>query len=296
MELPKDDTSLTHTAPDVIMSRLAAAQLQKLELEISKLHAEVKSRSRINAVVALTPLLSIAIGVAGFAFGVYQFNAQQVRILEEQRKADVTSTFGHKLQLQNRIRSDVETLLQFFNDSNQTLAAASFRLADLNTNLALSAQSTASDGQQLSLTDRRTITISFVRAIEDDCKLTSYRHAAFVRVLAARWPDYAEFLKDATGHARLIAEKYADAAYELQKLDPEPFAHVSYDSRAGLFIWPQEYAQRAATHKRHFYDLVLGFQEHVRLIPSKEEKAMLVARFAHSIGNDQMAAQLAPAE
>jgi hypothetical protein len=52
-------------------SRAEIAQLQKLELEIAKLRKDLKGRSVIDALVALTPLLSIFISVAAFLFGIF---------------------------------------------------------------------------------------------------------------------------------------------------------------------------------------------------------------------------------
>jgi hypothetical protein len=90
-----------------------------------------------------------------------------------------------------------------------------------------------------------------------------------------------------------MAVKYTDAAHELSKNAPEAFAHVSYNANASTFTWAESYAGRAGPYKRHFYELVSGFRNHLRLLQSQQAKIYLLRRFANGIGNSQMAAELA---
>lgn len=282
-----NNVSMTEPKPDDPAVRLTAVQIQKLELEIVKLQEDLNRGRIVQTLVALTPLLSIVIGAAAFVFGIYQFQMQQNRVLVEQKRAEATAALSQQLELQTRIRDDVETLLRFFSDSSQTVSAASFRIENLKANLTIAA-SIPPLTRRVQFSDKRVITTSLVNAVEDDCNLDVDRDAAFMHVLINTWPDYSDFLRSHPDHAAVIATRYTDAAYELAKKAPEEFASVTYSSKDSAFIWSEKWGGRALAYKLHFFDLVLGFQAHVRLVRNATIKTRIVTRFAHGIGNDQI--------
>jgi len=290
MQEPSDAGS----ADAALAGKLAAAQLEKLDLEILKLRAEVHRLSWRSTVAALTPLLSVIVGVIGFLFGVYQFQAaeraQQERALTEQRRSDATARLTQNLQLQSRIREDVELLLQFFNDDKQTLSGISFVFDTLETHLGVAAEAAQRDKRVL-FTDRRTITSSLIRAVEDDCDLSRYRHAAFVTVLGGRWPDYGDFLKSHPEHLRYIADQYVDAAQELRRKSPEAFRRLGLDADETL-AWRGGRGTLTVSDLRHFDELILGMQQHLLLFSKPEDKKIYARRFAAGIGGDAFASWL----
>ena len=64
-------------------------QLEKLQLENEKLRQELKERGKSKpwhaVLVQFVPFVSALVAVAGFLWGVYQYQAQQTRNLEAQR-------------------------------------------------------------------------------------------------------------------------------------------------------------------------------------------------------------------
>ena len=60
--------------------RLEAAQFEKLRLENEKLRLELEALRKgqgLRLIMPFTPLITILVAVAGFAFGIYQYRAQQ---------------------------------------------------------------------------------------------------------------------------------------------------------------------------------------------------------------------------
>ena len=68
---------------------LQLAQLEKLQLENEKLKQELNDRGRSKpwhaVLIQFVPIISALVAVAGFLWGVYQYQAQQTRNLEAQR-------------------------------------------------------------------------------------------------------------------------------------------------------------------------------------------------------------------
>lgn len=68
---------------------LQLAQLEKLQLENEKLKQELQDRGKSKpwhaVLIQFVPIISALVAVAGFLWGVYQYQAQQTRNLEAQR-------------------------------------------------------------------------------------------------------------------------------------------------------------------------------------------------------------------
>src|SRR2546423_244455 len=174
----------------------AAAQLEKLKLEIETL----KSRSNWEKWVAsFTPLLTILIAVGGFIFGIYQFQRlqqnQHTQIIAEQEKDRLTRETDQSIRIQTQLRSDIEQILQFTNDKQQTVSKVSFLLEDLKGYLEISADKPQSAPAAEKPRDKkRSITIILVKAVVDDCDFKQHRDVNFTKTLIDNWEDYRDYL------------------------------------------------------------------------------------------------------
>lgn len=72
-----------------LQDELQLAQLEKLQLENEKLRQELKDRGKSKpwhaVLVQFVPFISALVAVAGFLWGVYQYQAQQTRNLTAQK-------------------------------------------------------------------------------------------------------------------------------------------------------------------------------------------------------------------
>src|SRR5947207_1058600 len=183
------------------------------------------------------PLLAALIAVGGFLFGIYQFQAQQRalqdRALLEQKRSDATAELAQKRELQDRIRTDVDTLLQFFSDGHQTVSAAAFGLDELKANLKIKVE-LASGVPRGSVTQRE-ITENLVGSVEDDCDLSRSRDAAFVVALIDRWPDYNTYLGEKQVKIRFMLDRYEGAVWLMANRESRAFAGLRYDPVANQY-------------------------------------------------------------
>lgn len=105
---------------------LTRAQLDKLRLEIADLKHK---KSREDRFLQYSPLVTVIVAVAGFLFGIYQFQTQQTK---EQQKDRASRETDQIIILQNQIRADVNELLRFTGDQSQPVSRVLFLLEDLN--------------------------------------------------------------------------------------------------------------------------------------------------------------------
>jgi hypothetical protein len=72
-----------------LQQELESAQLEKLQWENEKLKQELKDRGKSKpwhaVLVQFVPFVSALVAVAGFLWGVYQYQAQQTRNLTAQK-------------------------------------------------------------------------------------------------------------------------------------------------------------------------------------------------------------------
>jgi len=72
-----------------LQQELESAQLEKLQLENEKLKQELKDRGKSKpwhaVLIQFVPFISALVAVAGFLWGVYQYQAQQTRNLTAQK-------------------------------------------------------------------------------------------------------------------------------------------------------------------------------------------------------------------
>ncbi|HKS24260.1 MAG TPA: hypothetical protein VJZ76_15780 [Thermoanaerobaculia bacterium] len=262
-----------------IADQISSAQLEKLRLENEKLRREGAARWIARA-GAFTPVLSVIIGVGGFLFGIYTFQAQQ-------RVRDNTARLEQELTIQNRLRADVDGLLQFFSDKTQTLSTASYRFYDLKALLAICAAANPPVP-----THERDITVSLVRAISDDCDFTDYRHAQFAAMLVEEWPSYGTYLRANPDMLQQITSKYADAAGMLSLKAPDVVAKVKYRPRENDIWFTEGYGSLSSRDASHFAKVLLGFRNHALLIADESVRSVEVGRLGNSINNLPLARDL----
>jgi hypothetical protein len=277
------------------IQRLAAAHIDKLELEIAQLRTEVNSNGWSRRIGSLTPLLSVVIAVGGFLFGIYQFQAQQRelqnRYLDEKRRNTEIEQRQQRLNIQADVRADAQELFHFFNDTKQTIAIATFRLQTLRANIALGA-TLIPTGTSPSLFDPTLSTAGFVRAVMNDCDLAKPRDAAFVRAILDTWPDYSRHLSEDQKAAEFIAQRYAFAAEKLAFKAPVALASVRDNPDNNSFTFAGGISGLTNEDLKHFNDLVVGFQKHLVLIPDHDERADQLRFFGEVINNDVFVSQL----
>src|SRR3712207_907132 len=145
-----------------IEDSLKEAQLEKIHLEIENLRKD-KAWSKKFAVYI--PLVTAALAVGGFLFGIFQF-------INEQQKERLAKEVEQGLKIDNQIRSNIEQILQFPSDKQQTISRTSFLLVDLQSLLDLKSQlELRPDIPQTSTAEDRknTVSYSFISSITDDC-------------------------------------------------------------------------------------------------------------------------------
>lgn len=277
------DTSSAASSP---ADQIAIAQHEKLRLEIAKLQAEVHANSWQATAQALTPLVSVLIGLIGFVFGVVQFQLVQ----SERRKADAAAELAQAHELQARIETDVESLLLFFTDKKQTVSTARLHFETLKAHLTKT-KSFVSIRPRVVFMDEHAITDILIQAILYDCDLDQYREAIFLSVLMESWPDYLESLKDRPEELRYIATKYGFAMEKLRLKTPAEFTQVKFDPKL-WFTWPREPGPPTFSDRRHLDQLVVGMVRHLKLYDNENHKREEVARFAYGIGNGDLARYL----
>ena len=265
-----------------VADSLAAAELEKLRLEIEDLKNSSDWRNEISA---FTPLISVIIAVGGFLFGIYQFQRQQQlqqeRTIVEQRREQASKELDQKLRIQNQIRSDLEQLLQFVRDKQQTVSKAFFLLGDLKAYLSV-ANAQVQPGEAVFLNNGKGVTASLVNSVIHDCDFNQFRDVTFDLILYENWDDYKEYFVENPYDAFYIADKYVNAMNEFCKGDPDVLSKVEYNN--GTFLYIGGFGRIGPTKVRHFEAIAHGFRVHIRRVKDEDQKDLIEA-FERSIKN-----------
>jgi hypothetical protein len=248
---------------------LAAAQLEKLLIEIQNLK---KKNKWDNIVASYTPLISVLIAVGGFLFGIYQFQKQQRiyqnQMINEQQKDRLTEEVSQKIKIQDQIRTDIEQLLQFTTDKNQTVSKALFLLEDLRTILKtdLPGESGRPDAF---LAEKRQVTVTLIYMIQSDCDFDQQRDVQFALTVISEWSDYQQYLKENPNTLAYLLRKHTDALEHLYDSAPLFFSQV--ERRAGAFAYPARGMATLSTQITHFERLFLSFKRHWDLLEEQSQ-------------------------
>jgi len=278
-----------------LTERLTLAQLDKLVLEIAQIDREVHGGRWLKRIAAMTPLLSVVIAVAGFLFGIYQFQSQQEelqnRFLEEQQRSAAIEQRQQRLNIQADVRADAQELLRFFSDQKQTVAIAVFRLQNLKINIALGS-SLPLAGASPSLFDQAIITTSIVKAVVNDCDLNRPRDAAFVATLLTSWPDYSRYVSDDQVAAGYITEQYARAIEALAVKAPEAMMNVRDNPARNEYFFKGDVIGLSRKDQGHFDDLISGFTAHLKFVRNVAERAEQLQHLGRVMHNEEFMRQL----
>lgn len=270
-----------------IPALLAAARLEKLNLEIEQLK---KKRRWKKTLESYTPLISVLIAVGGGLVGIYQFQRQQQiqqdQIISEQQKDRLTREAEQASKIQNQIRSNINEILQFPSDEQQTTSKVSFLIEDLKSYLNLSSdKSPTSWGQN----NMRRVTRVLVSSVVGDCDFDQPKAIQYARILAAQWEDYGRDLEEDTASLNFILSKYDSAAHTIYLKDPSMVRDFEYKPATnGLSFGDGKLNDAQIVHFQH---ILIGFSQHLKFLKDEESKKRELIRFQSNICNGKLIEQ-----
>jgi len=232
---------------------LAAAQLEKLNLEIDALR---NKKNWQELLVKVTPLLSVLIAVSGLLFGGYQYYSQQ----EKARRNERTE---QQLRIQTQIRDNLNHVVSFPGDQKETISTIAFCLEDLKrlkNVLADTGQGQSADDRDFGITPVLTAVIS------EDCDFNKDRDVLLAFAVPEHWADYEEYLKKHPASLKTILAKYTDALGELQIKAPSYVSQLTLNDDQSEWIEPKGMSSSHGELLRHLEDLVNGFDDHLKML------------------------------
>lgn len=271
---------------------LVAIELKKKMLEIEDLKYRAKWYSKITAYI---PIVSVILAVGGFLFGIYQFQKQQETQQNQariaQQKEQITRELDQRIKIQDQIRTDLEQLLRFTIDKEQTLSRIAFLIEDMKAYLSIEEAGIQQETNSL-VTNRRTITKSLVRSVVDDCDFSQSRDAGFVFLLLTDWDDYKEYIKEYQDAVRFILTKYSQALENVYKSDIKVISQAEFNNEKKTYYYRKGFGRLGLSKIIHFQDLVTGFREHFALISNIKDKEKSIEKFQQAINNPMLTKQL----
>lgn len=232
---------------------LSFKQIEKLNLEIASLQNKIE---RLEKYSPLFPLVGSLLTVVALVFGFYQFRTQQQR--------------EFAAQSQNQLRSDVDQILRFAHDENQTISMVSFLLDDMKGLI-----DSASAGSDKKLADalkgsERRVTEALVEQIVYDADFEdSPRNVVFASKIVTKWKDYQNYLKE-DGQLvtlRRIVQNYVNAMRDFRKNNASYLQQVSYNEGTQRFNVGEN---RILWLRLNF--LMTGFKQHLQFLGKGQEE------------------------
>jgi hypothetical protein len=253
-----------------INQAIAAAELEKLRLEIQDLQPKPKWSQRIGRLI---PIITAAISIAGFLWGVLLFS-------EQQEKDRLTREAEQISRDQALYRSNYEQLLQFSSNQNMTVARVLFLEQDLN-NLIDSIYPPKEKPAE-NKREKDKLTASIFNLIHKDCDFTQARQVQF-DMAALR--DSVGYQKGSEGsQSSLVIPRYLQALRDLQIKNPgyiEKIRKVESD----------EFQETDALIGDPYKSLIDGFGCHLSLLTA-DERARALKNFTNITRNPILTAQL----
>ena len=289
---PHHETTESIEEPSELSDLLSTAQLEKLRLEVESLRNKNQWQERVAQFI---PLITVFLAVAGFIFGIWQFqrqqSSQQEKLVSEQQKDRASQDLDRTLRIQNQIRTDTEQLLRFTNDPTQTLSRVAFLLDDLKV-LAHQPVGDSQEGSQIILNSRETVTSSLIKMIHYDCDfLKNPRDVYFATTVFDHWPDYSKHLGQNLSELDFVLYKYVRALRDLHDKNPKYFEKLVYDSSSDRYIVNSE--SFGEEHQfQHYGDTVIGFMKHLSILPSSDLMKKHIQDFKTALRNPQLTEQL----
>lgn len=264
-----------HDSIEVQMERLnleiASAQLQKLRLEIENLKPK-------RSFARYIPLITAAISICGFLWGVYLFLDQQ----ERDRLTRETEQIGRD---QNQYRTSYEQLLQFASNSQVTVSRVLFLRQDLYA--LIDALYPPDRKPEDNRREKEKLTQSIFELINEDCDFTQRRHVQLDIAALRNWSDYQKGLQEAP-NTKVIA-KYIQALGDLHFKYPKSVENLRYNGERGGYEYQTPEEPLIGT----FEVLVDGFTMHLNLL-TDADRTEAIAQFNRVTNNPILTADLFP--
>ena len=208
------------------------------------------------------PIITAAISIVGFLWGVYVFNDQQ-------EKARISRE-------QNDYRLGSEQLLQFSSNQNMTVARALSLRRDLYNLIDSLYPPESNKTKDKNKDEKQRLEKSILDLIYKDCDFTQIRN---VRLDISALHDWTEYKAGLEGPR--VLERYIEALRDLQFKDPEYIKSIQVAQ-------PDEDPEPL---KDPYRSIIEGFICHLSLL-SEKEKESAIARFGRVTGNPSLAARL----
>lgn len=251
---------------------IAKAELRKLNLEIAEME---RKGGWWEQIARFIPIITAAISIAGFLWGVYLFRDQQER-------DRVTREAERMSKEQSQLRAGSEQLLQFSSNQNMTVARVLSLRQDLDA-LIDSLYPPAPDGttSKSNQKERENLKKYIFEAISRDFDFTQTRHVQFDIAALEHWDDYKKGMGGGLNNS--ILEKYFLA-----------LAYLRAKNRGlieSIRITEGEEQEPDTLIGDPLRSVILGFVCHFKLL-SPEDQARKTRRFIQVTGNESLALEL----
>lgn len=265
--------------------RCKEAQLEKTYLEIENLK---KENGWPKKLAVYLPLITAVLTVGGFLFGIYQF-------INEQRKERLAKEVEQILKIDNQILLNIEQILQFPGDKQQTISKVSFLLEDLKSLLLLKSnlEFTADTSKTVTSQDRNSIvSYSFINSIKEDCNFDHYRDVSYAILLIAQWEDLGRSLSEEnSGEVEYILGKFTEAQKNVYDKDPAIIRNIRYLKDQNAFSYPKGYGKLNAAQLFHFQRIITGFQTYLEKLKDEKARERSLIRFQGAMCNSELMEQ-----
>lgn len=226
-------------------------------------------------VMPYTTLLSAVIAVCGLLFGIYQFEKgrQKDRAAQERDQS---------IRIQNQIRADLDQILTFTQDKQQTSARVSFLLADLKSYLDIEAKDGQAGSEDANARIRK-VSAVLVKAMVADCNFEEHRDVNFANTLLDDWEDTGQYLKgDPTSQSQII-DKLGDAILNIYVKDPKVISTAEMSGDDYLYV--SGYGTLTPSDISYFQDMVSAYKRLFKDINTTRMKEAKALRFQMSTCN-----------
>jgi hypothetical protein len=274
---------------------LATKQRDKLDLEIKNL----EKKNKWEFVTQFIPVIATLMGVAGFFFTVFVFQAQQ---RAEQTKDRISREVEQTTRLQTQIRADCDEILRSTGKQGQRGSRIVFLLEEMKTLLGFKLDdkkmADTLSGYEQSLTE------SLVVLIRDDCDFTKPQDVQLADTIVAYWSDYTRYLREEPGQPdklNYILFKYTSALRRLSDKNPGYLQNVTPTADGDAVEVAARFDKRPGAEALYglLLDIVEGFKLHLEILDkavaidaAKKIKQMQLEEFKSALNNPELAEYL----